>query len=159
ASSVGLPVTTPATTTTPSLAVAGEVFATDKRPVVLYDGVCAFCNRWVDVLLRVDTDAKIRLSPLQSTVGQALLERSGRERTDISSVCLVTENECFTESDAVLKTSQALGGPLPLITNPGFVVPKPLRDSLYRLVADNRYSIAGKRECRCTDPEFADRFI
>jgi predicted DCC family thiol-disulfide oxidoreductase YuxK len=56
--------------------------------------------------------------------------------------------------------AQALGGVAPVLAGPGYLMPEFIRDQLYDLVANNRYSLMGKRDtCRCSDPKFADRFI
>lgn len=64
--------------------VAKAVFAQDKRPVLLYDGVCNMCNGFVNLFLDIDTDEKFRFSALQSQTGRALLAMSGRSPDDIS---------------------------------------------------------------------------
>jgi hypothetical protein len=60
----------------------------------------------------------------------------------------------------VMCSGQALGGVAPVLAGPGYLMPELIRDQLYDLVANNRYSLMGKRDtCRCSDPKFADRFI
>ncbi|KAG5186250.1 hypothetical protein JKP88DRAFT_214569 [Tribonema minus] len=141
--------------------VTREVFSSDKRPVVLFDGVCNFCNTWVNAALQLDPDGKaLRFTPLQGDVGKALLQQAGRAADDISSIVLVDEQGSYIKSDAILRISKALGGPAPVLAAPGFLMPQFARDTLYDLVANNRYSLMGKREtCRCSDPKYADRFI
>jgi hypothetical protein len=60
--------------------------------VILYDGVCNFCNAWVDILLQVDTKKVFRFAALQSATGMKCLEGVGKERDDISSVMLIKES-------------------------------------------------------------------
>ena len=57
--------------------------------VILYDGVCNFCNAWVDILLQIDTKKRFRFAALQSDTGKKCLEGVGKERDDISSVMLI----------------------------------------------------------------------
>lgn len=64
--------------------IARGVFEQDKRPVLLYDGVCNMCNGFVNLFLDVDKDEKFRFSALQSQTGRALLSLSGRSPDDIS---------------------------------------------------------------------------
>lgn len=64
--------------------IAEAVFAQDKRPVLLYDGVCNMCNGFVNLFLDIDTGKKFRFSALQSQTGRALLSLSGRSPDDIS---------------------------------------------------------------------------
>ncbi|CAM9804352.1 unnamed protein product [Scytosiphon promiscuus] len=141
--------------------IAKRVFEQDTRPVLLYDGVCNMCNGFVNLFLDVDTDKKFRFSALQSQTGRALLSLSGRSPDDISSIVLVEENgAAHIQSDALLRMGRLLGGPVGLVLLPGVLVPKFVRNKMYDTVADNRYSVMGKREdCRCSDDRYADRFI
>mmetsp|Transcript_13697 Transcript_13697/g.43269 ORF Transcript_13697/g.43269 Transcript_13697/m.43269 type:complete len:178 (+) Transcript_13697:17-550(+) len=153
---------TPATTPTSSRVDA--IFAEDARPVVLYDGVCNMCNFWVNFCLDNDpSPGKLRFAALQSDVGRALLERSGRSPDDISSIVLVEPSRASIKADAVLrigdiiKRTLPLGHLAPLLR---LAVPPFLADSVYDLVADNRYRILGYRDtCRVTDDDCADRFL
>ena len=148
--------------------VSERVFATDKRPVILFDGVCNMCNGAVNLALDWDPAAKLRFSALQSNVGRALLQANGREADDISSIVLVTSDGAYIKSDAILKITEELTPrwlPVPLAKPAAIagrtLVPKFLRDLIYDGVADNRYSILGMRdECRFGDENaFAARFV
>ncbi|CAB9520973.1 DCC family protein At1g52590 [Seminavis robusta] len=146
--------------------VAQRVFATDKRPVILFDGVCNMCNGAVNLALDWDPKGKLRFSALQSNVGRALLQVNGRAANDISSIVLVTEDSAFIKSDAILRITEALT-PLRLVAlKPAavvarWVVPRFLRDIVYDGVAVSRYNILGKQDqCRFdADGEFEDRFV
>ena len=72
----------------PPSAVSDRVFATDTRPVVLFDGVCNLCNGAVNLALDWDPKGHLRFAALQSDVGRALLEKNGRKADDISSIVL-----------------------------------------------------------------------
>lgn len=146
--------------------VFSRVFAADQRPIILFDGVCNMCNNAVNVALDWDKDGKLRFSALQSEVGKALLQKYGRNADDISSIVLVAKDGAYIKSDAILKIAEELAPFALLPLRPAaalgrLVVPKILRDVIYDGVADNRYSIMGKRnECRLdSDGEFEDRFI
>ena len=134
-----------------------------EQDVILYDGVCNFCNTWVDVLLRIDLNGKFRFAPLQSRVGQELLVSIGKQADDISSVVLIKAQtgESYDKSRCVLKVVEELGPVAALASRAALsVVPESLRDGIYDTVAQNRYNFMGKRgECRCSDPRFADRFL
>lgn len=137
--------------------------AVPNNDVILYDGVCNFCNTWVDLLLRIDFQKKFKFAPLQSRVGQDLLVSIGKEADDISSVILVkaSTGESFDKSRCVLKVVEELGPLAKIVSSTALnVVPEGLRDTIYDTVAENRYNLMGKRdECRCSDPEFSDRFL
>jgi predicted DCC family thiol-disulfide oxidoreductase YuxK len=131
--------------------------------LILYDGVCNFCNTWVDILLRLDTNRKFRFAPLQSKLGSELLVSIGKSANDISSVILISHltGQYHAKSDCVLKVVEELG-PMAKIASQTLVrvAPISMRDSIYDTVAINRYNLMGRREeCRCSDPMFADRFI
>lgn len=147
--------TQPTTTSTNNLAL--------EHDVILYDGVCNFCNTWVDVLLRIDVNRKFRFAPLQSRVGQELLVSIGKQADDISSVVLVKAQtgEFFDKSRCVLQVVRELGPLADLASRAALtIVPENIRDVIYDTVAQNRYNLMGKRdECRCSDPQFADRFL
>jgi predicted DCC family thiol-disulfide oxidoreductase YuxK len=139
--------------------VADPFAATDTRPIVLYDGVCRMCNFWVDWVLANDREKVVRFCALQSDVGRALLERSGRRPDDISSIVLVTADGAHVKSDAVFEIGRRLRVTTPLSTLGQAVIPKAVADAAYDAIADNRYNIAGKRPPRFTDAKDADRFL
>ena len=146
--------------------VLDRVFSEDKRPIILFDGVCNLCNNAVNLALDWDPSGKLRFAALQSNVGRSLLQSHGRKADDISSIVFVTNSGAYTKSDAILGITEELN-PLPILSLKPFakiatnVVPQFLRDLIYDGVADNRYSIMGKRdECRMDyDGEFTDRFV
>lgn len=138
------------------------IFATDKRPVVLFDGVCNLCNFWVNFCLDNDPYGKLRFAALQSEAGRALLERSGRNADDISSIVLVTPDTAYVKANAVLEIAERIEATLPIarLAPLARLVPPPLADAVYDVVADNRYEILGHRDmCRVTDDGFGDRFV
>lgn len=129
-----------------------SVFASDKRPIILFDGVCNICNGGVNFALNNDDKHSFRFAPLQSEVGRTLLQRCGRQPDDISSIVLVEQDACYIKSDAILRIGQTLNVPWPVFASMGFVVPGALRDVVYDQVANNRYNLAGKRsKCRTCD--------
>lgn len=146
--------------------VSRRVFEFDDRPVVLFDGVCNLCNGAVNLALDWDPKGRLRFAALQSNVGRALLQKNGRSADDISSIVLVTKKGAFIKSDAILIITEELTPFKFLPVKPAarlgrYVIPGFLRDLIYDGVADNRYSLMGKRnECRFdSDGEFEDRFV
>lgn len=140
----------------------------DRRPIILYDGVCNLCNGAVDLMLRLDPNApgRFRLAALQSDCGRALLRRSGRAPDDISSIVLVEPDAFHVRSEAVRRIAAGLGALtlLPVLAAAARPVPLALRDAAYDAVADNRYGFFGRaRECRLSDRsparEFEERFV
>ena len=141
--------------------IVERVFATDKRPVILFDGVCNLCNGAVNLALDWDPKGKLRFSALQSNVGRALLQANGRAADDIGSIVLVNQDGAFVKSDAILRITEAFVPLKPAAVLGRYVVPRFLRDIIYDGVANNRYDIMGKQDqCRFdADGEFEDRFV
>ncbi|TDF93571.1 thiol-disulfide oxidoreductase DCC family protein [Paenibacillus piri] len=112
--------------------------------LVLFDGVCRFCNGWVQFLIRRDSADRFRFSAIQSDYAQALLSQSCTGGKPLPDSIIVIENgTVYTHSAAVLRIFRQLGRGWPLLY--GFIlVPRPLRDAAYRWIAKRRYAIFGK---------------
>lgn len=139
-----------------------QVTPTLESPLILYDGVCNFCNAWVDILLRIDLQKRYKFAPLQSDIGRKLLVDIGKDEDDISSVLLIRPNlDYYEKSAAPLRVIEELGPLAGALSRTALtIVPKEIRDSIYDTVAENRYNLMGKRdECRCGDPKYSDRFL
>jgi predicted DCC family thiol-disulfide oxidoreductase YuxK len=126
--------------------------------VILYDGVCVFCSRWVRFVAVRDRERRFRFTAIQSGYGTRLARAFGINPDDPDTNAVVHGGEVFFKSDAALTVLSLL---------PGWrwvrvlrSVPKPLRDALYNLVARNRYQIFGKYEvCFVPDVEFRGRVM
>lgn len=145
---------------------AQHLFDRDERPVILFDGVCNFCNAYVNTIIDFDPDAKFRFASLQSKVGQALLVLEGKAPSDISSIILAEKNTYYTKSEAVLRIAERLPElhGYEKVASFGLVFPSFLRDSIYTFVSKNRYKLMGERdECRLVfddeEEDLAHRFI
>mmetsp|Transcript_19356 Transcript_19356/g.58499 ORF Transcript_19356/g.58499 Transcript_19356/m.58499 type:complete len:197 (+) Transcript_19356:222-812(+) len=126
----------------------------DKRPIILFDGVCNVCNTGVDVALSAQQGGEqmFRFAPLQSEAGRELLQQCGRATDDISSIVLVEPHQHSIKSEAILRIGTKMRAPLGQLAVLGFAVPKFVRDVLYDQVANNRYTVFGKRkDCRVCD--------
>lgn len=152
----------PTKTLEPSTEETSELGAMIESPIILYDGVCNFCNAWVDILLRVDVQKTFKFAPLQSDIGRKLLVDIGKDADDISSVLLIEPNlDYYEKSAAPLRVVEELGPLAGVLSRTALtIVPKEIRDSIYDTVAENRYNLMGKRDtCRCGDPRYSDRFL
>ncbi|KAK3241928.1 hypothetical protein CYMTET_48346 [Cymbomonas tetramitiformis] len=137
-----------------------DYFATDKRPIILFDGVCNMCNGGVNFCLDWDKTGELRFAALQSEAGKALLVKSGRRPDDISSIVFVDETGSLLKSEAVIKIAELLSLPFPALSVFASFFPAFFRDFVYDTVAENRYSILGERSaCRLSDPNFDNRFV
>ena len=130
-------------------------------PIVLFDGVCKFCNASVNFLIDRDTPPgeNFRFAALQSTAGQALLQRLGLRTDDFDTAVLVEHGRPYIKSSAALRIARNLGGWWSLLAVL-FAIPPFLRDGAYDVLARNRYRWFGKADaCRVPTPEIRDRFL
>jgi predicted DCC family thiol-disulfide oxidoreductase YuxK len=141
-----------------------EHFAIEGRSVLLYDGVCALCNGIVSLLLRHDKLEKLRYVPLQSALGREILSRFGQQSfTD--GVVLVTDaltpRAClYLRSDAVAAALQLLSTPWRLLGRALMLVPRPLREWSYGIVARFRYRLFGRySSCPIPAPNQRSRLL
>jgi predicted DCC family thiol-disulfide oxidoreductase YuxK len=134
---------------------------TDPWPdddVILYDGVCVFCSRWVRFVAARDTDRRFRFTAIQSGYGTRLAQAFGIDPHDPDTNAVVHGGKVFFKSDAALTVLSLLPGwgCVRLLR----LAPKPLRDAVYNLVARNRYRIFGKYDsCFIPDASFRTRVI
>ena len=112
--------------------------------VILYDGVCIFCSRWVRFVIARDTTRRFRFTPIQSDYGTRLAKTFGIDPEDPDTNAVVHGGVAFMKSDAALTVLSHLPGWR--WTRVLFAVPRPLRDAVYSLIARNRYRIFGKYE-------------
>jgi predicted DCC family thiol-disulfide oxidoreductase YuxK len=127
-------------------------------PIILFDGVCNFCNDSVNTLIKLDKKGVFKFAPIQSEVGQRYLE-SFDHTDDLSTVVLICDGRLYTKSDAALQTFKHLGGWwrfLRVFT----IVPRPIRNAVYDFIAKNRYKWFGKKEsCMIPTPDVRARFL
>jgi len=127
-----------------------------SNPIVLYDGVCGLCNRLVQFLLKHDRRDRLRYASLQSDFAAEILTRRGANPHDLNTVYVVVDHakpseKLLARSDAILTLGKELGGIWGLAVV-GKILPRAIRDTLYNLVARNRYRVFGKHES-CMMPE------
>lgn len=128
-------------------------------PIAVMDATCALCSFGARMIHRLDRAGTIRICPVQSPLGQALLLQHGISGSDPESWLFIADGRVWTDFDAMAEVGiragrwgRVLGG-LRLI-------PKPLRDWLYRRVARNRYALFGRGDiCAIPDPAFRARLI
>ncbi len=135
------------------------------RPaIVLYDGVCGLCNRLNQFLLKRDTHDRFRFASLQGKFAQDLLRRHGADARDLDTVYVAIDygqpNErLLARSDAILHVLAQLDG-IWKWARVGQVLPKVLRDGIYKVVAQNRYRVFGKHEsCLLPEPKHREKFL
>ncbi|HEV8203301.1 MAG TPA: thiol-disulfide oxidoreductase DCC family protein [Pyrinomonadaceae bacterium] len=135
------------------------------HPIILYDGVCGLCNQMVQFLLKHDHDGRLYFASLQSDFAAKVLQRHGFDPKDLDTLHVVENfeqpDECVLQrSDAILRAGRELGGLWSGLSSVGKVIPRPLRDVVYRFVARNRYRVFGKYDtCMLPDPKQRSRFL
>jgi predicted DCC family thiol-disulfide oxidoreductase YuxK len=131
----------------------------NDQPVILFDGVCNFCNGAVNFVLDQDRKEIFRFASLQSEAGRKLLEEHCLPTDSLGSFILIDKGKAYTRSTAALRVLNRL---------PWFwkglqlfwIVPPFLRNAVYNLIARNRYKWFGKREqCRVPTPDIRSRFL
>ncbi|MCP3418908.1 MULTISPECIES: thiol-disulfide oxidoreductase DCC family protein [Bradyrhizobium] len=126
--------------------------------VILYDGVCIFCSRWVRFVIARDTARRFRFTPIQSGYGTRLAKTFGIDPDDPDTNAVVHGGVAYMKSDAALTVLSHLPGWG--WTRTLFAVPKPLRDAFYSLIARHRYKIFGKYEtCFVPDADMRARVL
>ena len=126
--------------------------------LILFDGVCVFCSRWVRFVIGRDPEARFRFLPIQSGQGRDLAARLGVNPDVPETNVVVMDGRALMKSDAALSVLGVLKGVrwLGALRH----VPRWMRDPLYDLIARNRYAIFGRTEaCMVPGPEERARFL
>lgn len=127
--------------------------------VMIFDGVCHLCARSVQFILDHEADATLRFMPMQSAAGERVLRELGFDPNDVKTFVLIADGKSYSRSDAAIRIARYFGGGWKLL---GVVrlVPRPLRDWAYDLVARYRYRWFGRAEtCMVPTPALKARFI
>ncbi|GAB3807259.1 thiol-disulfide oxidoreductase DCC family protein [Virgibacillus kimchii] len=126
--------------------------------IILFDGVCNFCNKSIQFIIKRESCDNLRFASLQGKVGQSILKKHNIP-LDVNSFVLIKDNKAYLRSDAALRICKYLKQPWKLMTF-FLIIPKPIRNAVYSLIANNRYKFFGKSEsCKIPSPEIHDRFL
>lgn len=129
------------------------------HPVVLFDGECNLCNWSVQFIIARDPVALFRFASIQSPAGTALLIDHDFDPTALDGFVLVEDAQAYTGTDAALRVVRHLGSGWRLL-GVFRLVPRGLRDFVYRFVANNRYRWFGRRDsCMVPTPDLRRRFL
>ena len=132
------------------------------NPVLLYDGVCGLCHRVVRFVLKHDIHARFRFASLQSDYAARILQRHGLDAQDLDTVYVVESpgDRPKGRSAAVIVILRDLGGFWRAVSTALRILPRPLRDWGYNLVARHRYRVFGKYgSCPLPETKYRDRFL
>jgi predicted DCC family thiol-disulfide oxidoreductase YuxK len=133
-----------------------------EQDIIFFDGVCGLCNRTIDFVLREDHERLFLYSPLQGEMFRSI-KRDYPETQNTDSIFVLRRGP---EKEMLLQKSDALiyiADNLPRyrwLAAIGRMLPAPIRDSMYRVIASTRYQIWGKRDsCRLPTAEERARFL
>ena len=129
-----------------------------ENPLVLFDGVCNYCNATVKFAIRNDKKARLRFAPLQSPLAGELRTRYNIP-AETDSVILIDNGKVYTYSDAALRICKYLDWPAKILH--GFIIiPGFIRQPVYKWIARNRYKWFGKKDtCMVPTPNVKGRFL
>ena len=128
-------------------------------PVILFDGVCNFCNSTVNLVIRTDKTKRSKFTTLQSFAGQQLAEQYNLPANDMKSFVFIEDGKAYTKSTAALRVCRYMKWLWPLCYV-FILVPKFIRDAVYDFIAARRYKWFGmKDQCMVPTPEVRSRFL
>ena len=129
------------------------------KGLVMFDGVCNFCNSSINFIIRNDKTDHFRFLTLQSERGQKIIKQYNLDPENLQTVILLENGRIYTRSTAALRIARKLKGGWKIFY--GFIiVPAVLRDFFYKIVAKNRYKWWGKKEsCMIPTPEVRKKFL
>lgn len=141
-----------------------KVILPDK--LLLFDGVCNLCDRSVQFVIRHDPEGKFKFAALQSAYAKSILSKypeintvTNKDPVKPDSIIFILNNIPYIRSSAVLKVMATLGFPYNLMSI-FYILPGPLRDTLYNYIASHRYRWYGKKEsCMVPTATLKARFM
>lgn len=113
-----------------------------QHPIIIYDGQCFMCHRSIQFILRKDKDSLFRFARIQDNLSKAFMSDLGHVFEQDETVFLLNKGEYFTHSDVTIQVLKILGWPYRFLK----IIPKTIRERVYKWVADNRYNWFGKSE-------------
>lgn len=133
---------------------------TSENPhIIIFDGVCNFCNGTVEFIIKRDPTGQFAFAPMQSDVGRELIRVHGAEMVGIDTFLLIKDGRCYERTDAAVEIAKDLTGFWHLLRVLK-ILPRPVRDYFYRLFARNRYVLFGRLEsCMIPTTGIVDRFL
>lgn len=146
--------------TSAAFSAAGHERAEAQRRIVLIDGVCHFCQGAVRFIVKRDPEGRFNFASLQSELGGELAGGVGFEASsEPNTLVLIEDGKRYVRSTAALRIARRLRFPWPLLYAL-IIVPRPLRDAVYRWIARNRYRWFGKDDtCPIPPPGVRRRFL
>ena len=131
------------------------------KKIILFDGICNLCNRSINTIIKFDKKDKFRFCSLQSELGQHLIKNHLIKEKHLTTIVLITSpTKHTTKSKAIFQICKELGGVFTLIYYLFNFLPIKLTDTVYDLIAKNRYRLFGKKNaCRVPTSDIKKKFI
>ena len=126
-----------------------------EHPVILFDGVCNFCDALVNFIIDHDPKLHFKFTAQQLDAGQEILRKNGLDPAKLDTFVLSEDGKIYTRSTAALRIAKQLSGGWKLFYV-FIIIPRPIRDVFYNLFAKYRYKLFGKKEA-CRVPTAAER--
>lgn len=138
---------------------ASNLNKSDGHALVLFDGICNFCNSTVQFILQRDPKGYYHFAPLQSALGKEYLSKFNIDPSKTDSIVLIENEKAYTRSTAALRISLHLNALWPVLSA-FLIVPAFIRNGVYDFIAKNRYRWFGTRDsCLLPLPEWRNRFL
>lgn len=132
---------------------------TCQQRIVLFDGVCNFCNFWIQFALKRDSKRKLKFTSLQGETAKKILPQYGIDPAILTSVIFIDNGKAYKESAAALHVCRYLDGGWEILYAL-IIIPAFIRDGIYKWIGRNRYKWFGKQEtCMIPTPEQRSRFL
>ena len=131
----------------------------ESHAIILFDGVCNFCNDRINFIIRHDKKDYFRFAALQSDIGKKILADHHILQPDPDTFILIENQKIYNRSSAALRIAKNLDGAWPVMY--GFIIIPPfIRDIVYKIIAKNRYKWWGKKEsCMIPTIEVKAKFL
>jgi len=130
-----------------------------EHQIIIFDGVCNFCNGAVKFIINRDAKAVFKFAPMQSEIAQELMTKHQIKELSDDTFILIKNGQCFVRTDAALEITKDLDG-FWYVFRAFKILPPVIRDYFYRLLARNRYKLFGKQtECMIPTADVRDRFL
>ena len=116
-----------------------------SHPLIVFDGVCVLCSGFVRMVVRLDRQGRFRFATAQSPFGEALFRKHGLRTDSYETNLVLIDGVAFTKLESFVAVMSALGWPW-RAAKALLLLPRPLRDWLYRRIAGNRYALFGRKD-------------
>jgi len=127
--------------------------------IILFYGVCNFCNKWVNMVIRFDKNKQFKFASLQSDIGNDILVKFGLSSNELETIYLFDGERIHQKSDAIINICRQLSGNWKLIRI-FKIIPSQIRDFIYDFIAKNRYTFLSKSDnCQIPNAEQKERFL